>query len=295
MFAIRQEYVQSIEDKQHEQIHIENNTKAEDFYKYRNANTIDDAIKCMDMLGTCVNEIEPTAVEPYIKDGISMKVLFIICNTYENPKYKLGVGPLNDSITVAINHYKMNYRMIYLHNSTTTHFLKWLRFILKRTETDLTIFYTGHGTYIRDRDGDEDDGHDEVMLFDKGYVVDDELCRYLCKYAHGQRIVLLSDCCHSGSMWDIQSMMKGEKIKPNIISISAAKDNQTAKQTKIQSSDQGIFTFFFWQIFNQNQKISTKEMEKKINPSISRFNQHFTFASTVDTLPDEPIFPYNKN
>lgn len=292
---VDQETVETIEQKQHQQIHIEQDTKVEDFFKYRNSNTIDDALKCMDMLGTCVNKIEPSAVEPYVKDGIKIKVLFVIVNTYEKPNYKLGVGPLNDSITVALNHVKMGYRMVYLHNSTTTHFLKWLKFILKKTQSDLTIFYTGHGSYVRDRSGDESDGYDEVMLFDNGYIIDDELANYLCRYAHGQRIVLLSDCCHSGSMWDIQSMIQGKScnIKPNIISISAAKDSQTAKQTKIKSKDQGIFTFYFWQIWEQKVKISAKDMERKINPSISRFSQHFTFASTTENLPNEPIFPHD--
>ena len=172
-----------------------------------------------------------------------------------------------------------------------------MKFLLRKTEKDLTIFYTGHGTYIRDKSGDEDDGYDEVMLFDNGYIIDDDLASYLAKYAHGQRIVLLSDCCHSGSMWDIQSMMKSHigDVKPNIISISAAKDGQTAKQTKIKSMDQGIFTFYFWQIWNQNKKLTVKDMEKKINPSISRFNQHITYASTEENLPDEPIFPITKN
>ena len=50
------------------------------------------------------------------------------------------------------------------------------------------------------------------MLFDNGYVVDDELAEYLLKYAHGQRILLLTDCCHNGSMWDIQSILNDNNI-----------------------------------------------------------------------------------
>lgn len=122
-------------------------------------------------------------------------------------------------------------------------------------------------------------------------IFDDELVECLSKYAHGQRIVLLSDCCHSGSMWDIQSMFKESKeVPPNIISISSAKDDQTAKQTKIEKKDQGIFSYYFWELINDNPELSTKEMEAKINPLIRRFAQHLAYATTLNSILDEPIF-----
>lgn len=287
--------LEEIQHKQEQQMHIDKDIQPQKFMQMRNKNTVEDAIRCMNMLGHCINDFDPKAAESYVKDGINQKVILIVCNTYTKPSYQLGVGPLNDSITVAVNHVMMGYQMIYLHNSTTVHFKKWLKFILKNTESDLTIFYTGHGCSVRDKSGDEEDGYDEVMLFDDGYVLDDELANCLVKYAHGQRIILLSDCCHSGSIWDIQSMLKGKsKVPANIISISAAKDTQTAKQTKMEQKDQGIFTYYFWKIFNTNKNISTKDMERQINPSISKFNQHFTYATTKDSMLNEPIFPHHE-
>lgn len=285
--------LEELRKKHRERIRMRMNMKREEFNQLRNSNTLEDATECMNKLGRCVNNIDPKDAQKRLsEEGIREKILFIVVNTYVKPQYQLGVGPMNDAITVAVNHKKFGYRVLYLHNGTPTIFKKWLKFLLKNTEKDLTIFYTGHGCSLRDKDGDESDGFDEVMLFDNGYVVDDELADYLTKYAHGQRIVLLSDCCHSGSMWDIQSMLKGDKtVWPNIISLSSAKDDQTAKQTKVEAKDQGIFSYYFWELIEDNPKISAKDMEAKINPLIGRFSQHFAYATTSDQLATEPMFP----
>ncbi|KAK8845013.1 hypothetical protein M9Y10_021189 [Tritrichomonas musculus] len=284
--------LEELRRKQREQFRLNRQMKREEFQKLRASNTEEDALAAMKHLGNCVNDKNPEDCPYFLKNGINSKMLLVIVNTYVKPQYKLGVGPLNDAITVSVSHKKMGYKMLFLHNTTPTHFKKWLKFVLKNTQKDLTIFYTGHGCSLKDKTGEESDGYDEVMLFDNGYVLDDELSAYLAKYAHGQRILLLSDCCHSGSMWDIQSMLQGRKqIASNIMSISAAKDDQTAKQTKVNSKDQGIFTYYFWEIWEDQNDITVKDMETKINPNISYFKQHFTFASTTESMKFEPIFP----
>ena len=289
--SISDDELEEIRRKHREQFKLKMNMKREEFLALRNSNTLEDATECMNKLGHCMNNVDIKTVEARIKDGINKKICFIVVNTYTKPSYQLGVGPMNDAVTVAMNHKKFGYTILYLHNSTPTIFKKWLKFLLENTQNDLTIFYTGHGCTISDKTGDESDGYDEVMLFDSGYVVDDELAQYLTKYAHGQRIVLLSDCCHSGSMWDIQSMQKASKeIWPNIISISSAKDDQTAKQTKIDKKDQGIFSYYFWELISDNPELSAKEMEAKINPLIGRFTQHFAYATTSEGMLNEPIF-----
>ena len=287
--------LEEIRRKQHEQFKIDFQQKRDEFQKLRNSNTIEDALKAMNHLGNCLNDIIPQQASEFINSEVNQKVLFVVVNTYTKQQYKLGVGPLNDSITVSVNHKKMGYKMIYLHNTTPKHFKVWLQFVLEKTQSDLTIFYTGHVCSIKDKSGDESDGYDEVMLFDSGYVVDDELAQYLAKYAHGQRIVLLTDCCHSGSIWDIQSQPSMKDIIPqNILSVSAAKDSQTAKQTRVKQRDQGIFTYFFWDLLEKEPDLSVKQMEAKINPSINRFKQHLTYATTTPSMLDEPIFPHRE-
>ena len=64
--------------------------------------------------------------------------------------------------------------------------------------------YSGHGTYIPDKDGDESDGTDECLcpydLYTKGPVTDDELNDLFTSKKNGVKLVLFSDSCHSGTV-----------------------------------------------------------------------------------------------
>ena len=261
-------------------------TKKE-FQALRNSNTMEDALHNLTQIGTNLKDQSPTSITP------TGKICFICCNTYTKEQYKLGVGPLNDSVTVALNHQERGYKVFFQHNPTPAEFRQFLPVFLKSATDHLTVFFTGHGANIRDRDGDESDGLDEAMVFDTGHIVDDELVKILNENSNGKtRILLLTDCCHSGSIWDLQSAEKrGNKLPPNILSISAAKDTQTAKQTKMDNKDQGIFSYFFWRCLNQSPKESAESLEKKMNEQLNRFKQHFTAYASSPNMMTEPIFP----
>lgn len=66
------------------------------------------------------------------------------------------------------------------------------------------VQYSGHGSYVPDRNGDEPDGYDECLcpydIFSKGPLVDDELSKIFAARADGVRLVFISDSCHSGSV-----------------------------------------------------------------------------------------------
>lgn len=68
----------------------------------------------------------------------------------------------------------------------------------------VVITYSGHGSWVPDRDGDEPDARDEVLCpYDIGKnrpLTDDELHDTFAERARGVRIVLISDSCHSGSV-----------------------------------------------------------------------------------------------
>jgi hypothetical protein len=220
------------------------------------------------------------------------KACFICCNTYTKPKLTLGVGPLNDARTVADNHVKRGYQVFFLHNPTTDVFLAFLPHFLKSTTTALTVFYTGHGANIRDRNGDEDDGFDEAMVFDEGYIVDDKLVECLKENANGTtRVLLLSDCCHSGSIWDIQSAAKkGQKLPGNLLSISAAADSETAKQTTVNKLSQGLFSFYLWKALNQKPNSTPKDLIASVSPNLARFKQKVVAAASTPALLSKPVF-----
>lgn len=70
---------------------------------------------------------------------------------------------------------------------------------------DRIVFtYSGHGSWVPDRSGDEADGRDEVLCMHDfrsgGLLTDDELHDVYQLMAYGVRFIILSDSCHSGTV-----------------------------------------------------------------------------------------------
>lgn len=67
------------------------------------------------------------------------------------------------------------------------------------------ITFSGHGTWVPDKDGDEPDGRDEAFVpadvTDDGgnLILDDELHLFFSRITVGATVVMIADCCHSGS------------------------------------------------------------------------------------------------
>lgn len=65
------------------------------------------------------------------------------------------------------------------------------------------ITFSGHGTYIPDQSGDEADRRDEALCpydLNRSLLLDDELFELLSQCPQGARVLLITDCCHSGTM-----------------------------------------------------------------------------------------------
>jgi len=105
-------------------------------------------------------------------------------------------------------------------------------------EGDYFIFnYSGHGTSVPDKDGDEDDGKDEALCLVtpegkidwNGFLTDDEFAAAVCgSVEDGVNILIMCDCCHSGTIGDFESSeWEGKKA----ISMSGCADDQTSGDT----------------------------------------------------------------
>jgi hypothetical protein len=62
------------------------------------------------------------------------------------------------------------------------------------------LSYSGHGSQVPDKNGDEKDGWDETWVLYDRQLVDDELYSLWSQFAPGVRILVLSDSCHSGTV-----------------------------------------------------------------------------------------------
>ncbi|KAG1723922.1 peptidase C14, caspase domain-containing protein [Suillus paluster] len=77
-----------------------------------------------------------------------------------------------------------------------------------RAGDSLFFHFSGHGSQIRDLDGDEVDGYDEVIFpvdfQESGVISDDEIHEIMVKpLVAGSRLTALFDSCHSGTVLDL--------------------------------------------------------------------------------------------
>ncbi|EAY09426.1 hypothetical protein TVAG_420480 [Trichomonas vaginalis G3] len=219
------------------------------------------------------------------------KAVFICINTYVSEQITLGVGPMNDGINVAEAMAAKKWPIFFLHNPTQAQYLEWLDVFLANTKSELITYYTGHGTQVDGGDGQENDSKNEAYVFENGSQVectpDDTLQKHLVQYKTNAnlKVILLSDCCHSGTIWDLNKSDSPQ----NCISISAAQDKQTAKQTQVESKEQGIFTYYLMKFLEQNPTATPNWLGEQMLPYLTKFQQNFTVQTSTQSLLDSSL------
>lgn len=235
---------------------------------------------------------EITGLNPSVLPKVMKKIAFIIINNYIGTSISLGDGPLNDGFNIAKLLKQFGYTVFYVINPKRRNFIAKLDYFLKNTQQELVIYYVGHGNNVPDLNGDEDDGMDEAMGFVDGNVIDDQLVEEISANKNtSSRIVLMSDCCHGGSIWDIQNgQVHGKPLPSNILSVAATNDRQTAKQMYTDRKEQGLFTYNLMKILNSNPKMSPIDCKKKLVGCLRKFGQTVTLASTSPEMLNQPLF-----
>jgi len=108
--------------------------------------------------------------------------------------------------------------------------------------TDFWFSYSGHGSYVKDTNGDEKDNREETLVpldySRRGLITDDVLHHIFTMLNPSVKSVVLIDACHSGTMLDLKHRyISGLKrvienpkdfIKSNILMISGCLDSQTS-------------------------------------------------------------------
>lgn len=104
------------------------------------------------------------------------------------------------------------------------------------------IHYSGHGSYIVDRSGDEADGRDECLVPSDfqtaGLVADDTLCALFGAFNPKTRVVCVFDSCHSGTIGDVLYSWESPRrvavenimcdVKARVTTLSGCMDTQTS-------------------------------------------------------------------
>jgi len=131
--------------------------------------------------------------------------------------------------------------------------------------TELWLSYSGHGSYVDDQNGDEDDGRDEALCpcdcDTTGFIIDDDIYeRLVAKLPAGVTLFAVFDCCHSGSMLDLPIMFttsgrvtsNNHRVAANIVSISGCKDDQTSADAYISGKYAGALTWSFLEAIKEH-------------------------------------------
>lgn len=166
-------------------------------------------------------------------------------------------------------------------------YVKWLVSDCIKGDT-LFFYYSGHGAYQSDRNRDESDGQDEVIVpldyKTAGNITDDWLFGNLAaKVPEGVTLWAFTDCCHSGTMLDLKfnvrnlsthksgkqqagieyvpsdwsdkfvlTMERANATRGRVCLISGCLDKETSADAYLSNSYQGALSYSFIQFMKNN-------------------------------------------
>ena len=146
---------------------------------------------------------------------------------------------------------------------------------------DMAVFtYSGHGTQVSDKNGDEGDPYDEAVYLYDGTVIDDDL-RAILNGIHPQAtLVIISDSCFSGSVTRLapepalprfipptvstaskmarRSFLVPESGMPEIL-ISGCSDSEYSYDAEFNGRPNGAMTAYAIQVIKQNPNVTYRE------------------------------------
>lgn len=146
--------------------------------------------------------------------------------------------------------------------------LKWLLENEKDEDMTLVFQYSGHGSWVYDKNNDEEDGRDECLVpldYKKnGMLFDDDLKILLEEnMTSNNKLFAIIDACHSGTMLDLKHNIKfynaqqgkfkldltienhKNSIKGQVIALSGCEDKQKSIDAKMNRKFQGVLTYAF--------------------------------------------------
>ena len=185
------------------------------------------------------------------------KALLIGINYYSSPSVRLNgcIDDVNNIRSVLIDAYDYDLANIVTlrddelrsqYQPTRDNIINNLKQLVSQTPQlqEIWIHYSGHGSQIQDKNGDEKSGMDSFLVpsdyEQRGFIIDDELLNIIKNIKC--RAILAFDSCHSGTICDLPwsfeyknasgfSIMKNNNVviqNPNIYMFSGCKDNQTS-------------------------------------------------------------------
>ena len=200
-------------------------------------------------------------------------------------------GCINDAKSIETYLKEQNYTNIKILTDETAikptreNILNEIKTLLETSNENDTLFiyYSGHGSNTVDRNGDELDGYDELIVpLDFKYIKDDELKTLINTYGKTRtNVIALFDSCNSGTALDLKYQIL-EKVNYDDISenintaettcnaflLSGCRDNQFSLETFINNKTQGAMTWSFLETVRNNKPLTLRNLVKKMRETL---------------------------
>ena len=165
----------------------------------------------------------------------------------------------------------------------------------------LIIYYSGHGSQVRDANGDEVSGMDSVIVpidvTSNGYIVDDQLRNIFKSVKSTTRVLAFFDSCNSGSVCDLRycyfdtsyrdypstqdsplihraNMITNsnyEDLQGQVISISGCRDTELSYESvSFNNKPGGALTYCVVKSLKENRNITFSEFLQNIRSMLSQ-------------------------
>jgi len=250
---------------------------------------------------------------PEIKIKINNSALLIGIN-YTGTDNEL-FGCINDTNSINSLISKYNFRKICILTDNTekkadrNNILSEFKNLLTNSKSGdvLLLFYSGHGSYILDKNNNEATGNDQLIVpCDLNEIIDDELNNIIqLNLKKDVTLIALFDCCHSGSILDLKYQymdsldnnnftenINESETTGNVIMISGCSDVQTSSDATINNKNQGAMTWAFLEAFKSEKNITWRNLLIKMRDLLqkSNFSQKPQLSSGSFFNIDSPVF-----
>jgi len=168
------------------------------------------------------------------------------------------------------------------------------------------IHYSGHGSYIRDTNGDERDGKDEIIIpsdTESGaFVTDDTISRIFNCFNVNTKVIAVFDSCHSGTIGDLKYVWNSEtptidnikcEIPAKVMTISGCADTQTSADATFDNKYNGALTYNLLKVWREvpvstmNAFIMLKELRNRL--SKQQFTQLPQLCTSYNLTKDSQV------
>ena len=268
-------------------------------------NAVNQYYKDVNTLTTILNQ-NKSAIEKYVPPPIiingNKKALLIGIN-YTGTTNEL-YGCINDVESVKERITSNGFKDINILTDLTSKkatrsniLLEFKNLLVNSKEGDLLFFlYSGHGSYVLDRNKDETDGYDELIVScDLQGILDDEFKSLIQTFLKPKvTLFAMFDSCFSGSVLDLKyqylDSLDYEKYTENdkqldtlgsVFMISGCTDNQTSADAFINNTSQGAMTWSFIESINSNSKLSWRELIQNMRKLLT--NSRYTQIQQLST------------